>query len=280
MTAAALIAFGLVGTAPSGVPRSECFPVETLPIELRAEAEDLLLKILDGEGLYTLVGGLKPISSGWFGTRIAVESPQLDGADRARRIAQTFRSGQDIVASIQPFWRVYEGSRYLDGFIYHRKSVAETVRTHRQLFGFWGLSPHSDPVQVVMAFEVDATPRRSRAYGYLFGYPKHAVDFFVQSEQAQRATGKFVERDFISIPTFGAATNRFIYAVPKGHTPNDDDRTLRERADRILAYYRELRPKYIGTGKPGAARLLRDWFDDGTGRCSPETALAKVERRR
>jgi hypothetical protein len=39
-----------------GVPRAQCFPVEKLPPALRAKSEEMLLKALDTEALYTLVG--------------------------------------------------------------------------------------------------------------------------------------------------------------------------------------------------------------------------------
>jgi hypothetical protein len=41
------------------VPRAECFPLGQLPAELRAHSEEMLLKLLDTEALYTLVGGLQ-----------------------------------------------------------------------------------------------------------------------------------------------------------------------------------------------------------------------------
>ena len=71
-----LLAAGLAACAPvrvapsagpaasrSGVPRAECFPAANLPAELRAKSEEMLLRALDNEALYTLVGGLKPMST-------------------------------------------------------------------------------------------------------------------------------------------------------------------------------------------------------------------------
>jgi hypothetical protein len=55
----------------------------------------------------------------------------------------------------------------------------------------------------------------------------------------------------------------------KRHKP--EDTALKEKAGRILAAYRERRAKYIGDGKPGAAALVRDWLDDGSGFCAPRT---------
>lgn len=273
---AALVVWAAATLAVCQVPKSECFPLETLPRELQPQAERLLLKALDTEALYTIVGGMKPISSGWFSARFDVDRPDLAEIDRVRQITRAFRNGDEIVAGVQPFWRVFEGRRFVDGVFFHRPSVSEAIRRNAGYFAFYGISPASHPVEAVMAFEVDSTARRNRGYGYLFGYPKHAVDFFVESEESRRHSGKFVERDFLSIPVFEAPTSRFVYAVPKGHVPTAEDRALKERAAPILAYYQHLRPRFIGEGKPGVVALLREWFHDGRGGYSSAEAERKA----
>jgi len=263
-------------SAEKSVPRSECFPVERLDTKARARAESLLLKMLDGEALFTLVGGLKPMSSGWISHRIKVEEPDMTAAELDRVAISALRSGDEVFCTLQPFTRIYEGTRYLDGFLYHRDSVRAKVTEKAKFFGYFGLSASSHPVEVTMAFEVDDTSKRNRGYGYLFGYPDHAVDFFVQADDEGRKTKQLVPRDFLHIPTFESPTNRFVYAVPKGHQANEADLDLKKKAEPILAYYRKQREKYVGEGKPGVVALLRDWFDDGKGRCSSATALAKA----
>lgn len=275
---AALVLAAPVYSAPSGVPRAQCFPLETLPLEDRLLAEEMLLKLLDSEALYTVVGGLKPMSSGWYTTRVVTATPEIAPVERARRIVATFRCGDEIVASIQPFLRVYEGKRYLEGVVFHRAATRRTIAANPALFGAFGVTPSSEPIAAVLGLDGDETPERNRAYGVLFGYPPRAVDFFVKAEESRRAGGEFVVRDFLSIPVFGAETNRFVYAVPKGAARLPEDDALREAAAPILALYRKMRPRYVGPGKAGAARLVRDLLDDGRGRCSPEAGLAKARR--
>jgi hypothetical protein len=83
---------------------------------------------------------------------------------------------------------------------------------------------------------------RHRGYGYLFGYPDHAVDFFVSAEREWKSTGKFVERDFIRIETFGpSGTN---WAVPKNGQDHQENRTFIREAERINAEYKSLREKW------------------------------------
>lgn len=272
MSTLAALAF-IISAAP-GVARKDCFPVESLPVGLRPRAEALLLKALDSEALYTFVG-LKPVSSGWVSHRFKVDAPDLAALEEDRQVLSALRSGEDVFATLQPFWRVFEGARFVDGFLYNRDAVSQAVRDHARFFAFYGVTPSSHPVEATMAFEVDATAQRNRGYGYLFGYPDHAVEFFVESEETNRRTKKFVPRDFLHIPTFTAEKHQFVYAVPKGHAVNQADLDLKTKAEPILAHYRKLRANYIGPGKPGVVQLLRDWFDDGTGRCSSANALRK-----
>lgn len=260
------------------VARNEVFPIERLPAEMRGEAETLLLKAMDREALFTIVGGMKPMSSGWLSLRERVDKPDVPQMTRLRRILACFTVGDDVRAYLQPFWRVYGEDRYLDGVFFSRSAVDATLERHRALFGWFGVSAGSHPLEAVMAIDRDDTPRRNRAYGYLFGYPDHAVEFFTRSEEDYRKTRKIVPRDFRSIPTFSMAEHAFVYAVPKGDSVRPEDVALRDRAAPILAMYRQLRPRYIGSGKPGIVALLRDWMDDGKGRCSPQTAERKARQ--
>lgn len=268
-----VVAATLVLAQPAGVPRSQCFPIESLPPVQRQRAETLLLKAMDGEALYTIVGGLKPMSSGWLSYRIKVDAPDVKAVESDRQILRTLRCGDEVFANLQPFWRVYEGQRYLEGTFFSRRSVADSIRRHQGFFGFYGITPSSDPVEAYMAFELDTSAQRNRGYGYLYGYPDHAVDFFVKAE----VEGKLVPRDFLSIPVYESETRRFVYAVPKGQAPMPDDEQLRRSAAPVLATYRKLRVRYIGAGKPGIVALVRDWFDDSSGSCSSETALKKAQ---
>jgi hypothetical protein len=71
-----------------------------------------------------------------------------------------------------------------------------------------------------------------------------------------------VERDFYSIPTFVAAERQFVWAVPKGHEESEEDRAMKSRAALILAEYQKRRARYIGLGKRGVVKMLRDWHND------------------
>lgn len=260
--------------APVGVSRAECFPVERLRPEQRARAEFLLLKALDGEALYTLVGGIKPMSSGWLSLNFDPAKPDAAELDDYRQIVRALRCGDEISAHLTAFAQSYNGKRALQGTFWNRKSLGAMLETRA---GFWNtlaISPESEPLETLMATEYAAPDVRFRAYGFLFGFPTRAVDFFVGASQTQAAdpAKKLVPRDFFSVPTFAGKTHRFVYAVPKGAPPDGDDLLLLARCRPILAEYKRRRALYIGPGKRGIVQLVRDWFDNGRGRCSPSFA--------
>jgi hypothetical protein len=258
------------------VKTAECFPIEKLPKELQPRAQEYLQKMLESEALLTLVSDLKPMSSGWSSLRIEVTKAPVEEIDTIHTIFSALRCGNEIECVFAPFTRVYEGKRFLDGFVFNRATLKKKITEQRDIFGFFGITPAMPPASILGLIDGEETPERSRAYGHLFGYPTHAVNFFVDAETSQRATGKFVERDFWTVPVFGGKENRFVYAVPKGHVPNEIDQKFKSEIPKYVDEYTRRRPKYIREGgKLDAVALLRDWYKGKNGRCSPQNALIK-----
>lgn len=256
-----------------GVARADCFPVERLPPALRARAEVLLLAALDGEALYTLVGSVKPMSSGWLSVNADLAKPDPQKLDDWRRIVATLRCGDDISAHLTAFARTYNGKRPLQGTLFNHAALRSMIERRAPFWNTLAISPESEPLESLLATEYAPADVRFRGYGYLFGFPSRAVDFFVAASKTQDAdpAKKLVPRDFLSVPTF-AGDHRFVYAVAKGAPPESDDLLLLARCRPILREYKRRRALYIGPGKRGVAPLLRDWFDNGRGRCSPSFA--------
>ncbi|MBL8169011.1 MAG: hypothetical protein JNJ50_12690, partial [Acidobacteria bacterium] len=199
--------------------------------------------------------------------------------EEARQALAAWRCGDELFADVRHFAQTYEDSktkeltRAAEAVVLNLPALSATVSKYADYFGPFGLTPHAHPMEVLMAIEYGQPGPRWRGYGYLFGFPPYAVDFFVNAGETEKQTGKFVERDFLSIPTFGAEKHHFVWAVPKGYAEQDEDRAIRARAAEILADYRERRARFIGVGKPGVSELLRDWFDDGKGFCLPSNAM-------
>ncbi len=292
--------------------RTNCFPFETLPANERKQAEELLLKALDGESLYTIIGSLKPMSSGFNSLQMRVVLPRITRAeaekaigelatkkpeelnkdekrrlsqaklaiehrealeklDATRRILERWRCGDEIFADVENFAREYDGKRFLDAVVFSRPGLRRMLNEKADFFSRWGVTENSHPLEVLYAVEHDETTTRNAGYGYLFGYPDNSVRFFVEAANEEDLTGKFVERGFVSIPTFARERNAFVYAVPKNYAEQEADRNLRARAERILTAYKKRRLDYVGEGKKGVIEMLRDWFCDQE-KCSPQNA--------
>jgi hypothetical protein len=273
------------------VPRALCFPAQNLPAHLRAKSDELLLRVLDSEALYTVIGGLKPMSGGVPAISVRLDHPDLTSAAEARQIMEAWSCGDGVRFALHHYARVLTSAnsstppaRTLSGVVFHRAAMARTISRHPSLFTQLGLTPNADPVEVLMAVEYNGTPDRYRGYGILFGYPEQAVEFFVANtpipqdrkanpnEPVEVQPVKTSPRKFISIPTYAHETGAFVYAVPTGHVEDSADHELRERAKPILESYKRRRALYIGEGKPGAAALLRDWFCRGEYDCQPSNA--------
>lgn len=272
-----LLSLLLVSAPVQKAPAADCFPFERLPEALRPKAEAMLLQALDGEALYTLAGGLKPMSSGFVSSSIKVDAPDLADAEATRQVLAAWTCGGEIAAGLHHFAAVYQGSRSMEAVVFHRSALRDLLVRHASYFSPFGLSPSSDPMEVVMTVEYAAATPRLRGYGYLFGYPDYAVDFFAQASETQRVeeekTGKgtLVPRDFFSLSTV-RGERRFVYAVPKGHEPNDADRALKAAADAIYADYVARRVRHIkGDSPSGVLALVREWFGSSptAGRDSP-----------
>lgn len=255
-----------------GVPRSQCFPVEELPPALRVRAEAVLLAALDREALYTLVGGVKPVSEGFWSVKWKADAGSPDELDEARRVLRTFRCGDALVADMLVFRAPAGAGRLAHAFVANVPALRAKVGEDPAFWLRLGVTPHAHPAAVLPLVEAAEPLDRFRGFGYAFGYPRHAVDFFVAAAAEEKRTGAFVKRDFVNLPTFGGETGRFVWAVPKGQPETDADRAVRAAAAPVLAAYRQRRAYYVGAGRPGVVELLRDWFDDGTGRCDPANA--------
>ncbi len=257
----------------AGAARAEdCFPFERLPQALQGRATDLLLNALDGEALYTIAADIKPMSSGFYSAQVTVAEPDLRDADQVRQILQAWTCGGEIEAAVHPFSAVYEGRRPLDAAVFNLPALRRMLAKHQAFFAPYGVSPSTDPMIALMAIEYDTTSARLRGYGYFFGYPDYAVDFFAAAADEQKATGGQVARDFIRLPTV-RGEGRFVYAAPKGHEPNAEDLALRARVEQVFAEYEVRRARHITPGSSaGVLALVREWFDNGRGDVRPSNA--------
>jgi len=279
----AVLGFGLalgllVAIAPGcAAPRASSLEEPTLSAatpDLRQETdaellERVVLSMLDGEALYTVAAGVKPVSSGFWRSQIAVGSPDLSELARVHLLLRSIPDLDGLEFGVMAFDDEHDGRRHAQAWVAHRRALGEALEEHAGFFAPLGIGPHQDADEVLAI--VERLPRldRFRGYGYLFGYPDEAVDFFVRAAEAEQSTGERVPREFAHVPTHAAEKHRFVWAVPAGHVEDSAERDLRARAAPILERYRALRERFIGPDKPGAADLLR-----ATARLQPASSTA------
>lgn len=226
------------------------------PTTIRRAARDdlaaVVLAALDGEALYTVAGGLKPVSSGFWRTAIDLDEPVGEGLDAMRRALQGL-DDDSLSWGVQSFARDVDDERACHAWVAHRPALAALVARRADVFLPLGITPATRPAEVIAIIERQDEGLRFRCYGLLFGYPEHAVEFFVRAAAAGADTGGgLVPRDFLSIPTYASDVGRFVFAVPKGHQPDSADRALQQAAAPILADYRRRRAARADD-LPGAA---------------------------
>jgi hypothetical protein len=215
--------------------------------------------MLDGEALFTVSGGLKPVSEGFWQTSFPASQATSDHVEAVRKTLAGLPLGPDLETGVLVYASAFEGKRSASAFVAHTPSLKALIERREDVFGPIGVTAKSSAQAVMEA--IDKAPRsaRWRAFGLVFGYPEYAVEFFVTAGEEQDRTGQFVKRDFLNVPTFGGERGRFVYAVPKGHAERDEDRELMAKAEPILTKYRAWRAVYVDELKLGGVALLSTW---------------------
>lgn len=246
------------------VSRAEVFPVERLATSLQSSAERLLLELFDSEALYTLVGALKPISMGSHSVRLTGASERVvsEGIDL---LLPVLRCGE-LTTGLLRRRKTFGESVYVDLAVFSQVGVVRTIKAHPEFFSKLGIVLETPPLEILETLDKASPADSNRGLGYLYGYPPYAVEDFCTRKFG---TKKASPPSYFEVPTFAG---KFAYPAPRGAAPRLEDVALRESAHVILAEYRRRRENYIGAGKKGIVELVRDWFDDGSGRCSTANA--------
>ncbi|MDR2130827.1 MAG: hypothetical protein LBP56_06655 [Odoribacteraceae bacterium] len=239
---------------------------------------------LDHEALYTLVGNVKPMSSlvdfsfpvantdSALSTSGEILTREQHGAyiDRIRVVQEAIGRIRlpDLKFVMIPYKAPFGTTRRGMQISVIRVSALDSLLKAREsFFGQFGLVPGSDPAVVATVIEFADRYERFRGYGYLFGYPGYAVDFFVKAFRESDSTGKHVTRNFFQIPVYARNGGYFVYAYPKAAVPTAAvDSALYYRASGVLEHYKRVRSRYLNADSTlQAYQLLKDLAHD-TGR--------------
>lgn len=222
----------------------------------------LARQMLDSEALYTLTGGLKPVSEGFWRTRFSEEECQSPLVLDTRRTLKTLPLDPAFEVGVMVFARADGPWRYASAFVAHRPSMQALIRRRSDIFAPLGITEESPAWEVLERVDQASNSQRWRGSGLLFGYPDYAVEFFVQAGEEMERTQEFVEREFVNLPTFASERGRFVYAVPLGHVLRQEDHDLRHQVDIIFNHYLACRRAFISEEEEAtqdALSLLADW---------------------
>jgi hypothetical protein len=213
-----------------------------------ALADSLAKEILENEGLYTVASGLKPMSTVLqFDFQIDTLSQEFLDQKAVETSLNSFQGAlgllknENIKFIILPFKSIYGDKRTFQILVLHQESVEEKIKEYSSFFLKRGILPETPIHQILSIVEFGEKNERYQAYGYFFGYPEHAVSFFVNASLSYEKTNEFVERDFFQIPVASNEEGHFVYAVPKGYEPSEIDLRIRQDANEILSYYKEFK---------------------------------------
>lgn len=213
-------------------------------------ADSLAKRILEYEGLHTVYNGLKPISTVQH-IEFAIDSvtTEFTAPEKVKERLGFIRKSLELMENdnigyiLLPFKSVYGNTRTYEILVYNRKSVTKLIKGKSGFFLKRGITPSVSPEMLLTLYEFEDKIDRFRAYGYLFGYPNHAVDFFAEASKINEEKGEFVERDFYQLPVASGEKGRFVYAIPKGHIPNDIDIEIKEKAAKNIEEYLKLKER-------------------------------------
>jgi hypothetical protein len=246
--------------------------------EERHLVDSILQSGLDNEALFTLMGNIKPMSSlPAFGFPVANtdSAKRFSGGalsrathgvylDRMCLIQQAVNKIDlpDLRFIVVPYLSQQKETRIIQVSVVRVSLLDSLLNAKEHFFGQFGLVPGTDPVVVATAIEGNGDFERWRGYGYLFGYPDYAVDFFNEASFRQKQTGEFVTRNFFRIPTYRSVDGNFVYAYPKNHTPTaETDSVLYNRSVPVLEKYKSIRNNYLNPDSTVQAyRLLQDYY--------------------
>jgi len=221
-------------------------------------ADTLLKYAMENEGLFTLSGRIKPMSSVYDlrfllaqkdstlkgkATVADVNSKDYQRVMQYQRVVNALQFG-DVCFVFHPFKITYDGYRNASINVYRQSLVDSLVKANASFYGQFGFVPGTPAPMLIAVTEYEKNYDRFRSYGNLFGYPAHAVDFFVQAAIHNDEKKEFVKRDFFNMPVFSRENGRFVYAIPKDSKPGTLDLAIKERAATVLVNYKLLREKF------------------------------------
>ena len=247
------------------------------------EAKELLVDSilqygLDHEALYTLLDDLKPMSSlvsyrfplantdTLTKTNANIVDRETQGIylDRLYSVQQALNKMNftDLRFVLIPYKASQGNKRLMQLSVVRISALDNLLKVKESFFGQFGLVPGADPAIVVSTIENADKYERNRGYGYLFGYPDYAVDFFIEAAVNTKKNNELAPREFFQIPVYAGDKGHFVYVYPKEHKLNlANDSILYYKAEKTLMNYKKIRNNYLNADSTVRAhQLLTDYY--------------------
>ena len=231
----------------------------SMSLNEKSQADSLIQYALNHEALYTLCDTLKPMSSiqlfrlPLLSSDAMIRQNAIDSLQKLYSLVNKMNT-KELCFILNPFERNDGDYKNLELYVVRKSEVRKMILRNASFYARMGIAEHASMGSVLSITEFENKYDRWRSYGYLFGYPSHAVDFFVEAGRSQDSTGQFVQRNFFAIPVFAGKTGYFTYAIPKNYQPTQIDSMLYHKAMYTLDRYRTIKEK---NNKASAIRLLK-----------------------
>lgn len=278
-TIKAIVFSGLFFTSLSSCTSRQAVVEENVAFKLADGQEDthqfidsILQKGLDREALYTLLSDIKPISSlSSFTFPIANTDSAATISGKAFDVSKN-QKYLDKIVKIQnamnrlnipdlkffviPYKGARKDERIMQIYVARKSAVDRMLNENKSFFGQFGWVEGVNPEILVTANEFGFKYDRLRGFGYLFGYPAHAVDFYTEAEYRNEKKKEFVKRKFFQIPTYERESGYFVYAYPEDYTPKAEvDSALYNKSVEVLNHYKSIRKNFENKG--GSLQALK-----------------------
>lgn len=207
--------------------------------ESKIIADTIIMNTLDREGLYTLSGNIKSISSIYF-----FQNKSITEIEKVQYVAKQLSTDR-FTFILNPFSRKDSNAVSFELYIVNNSLLENTINKHSLFYNQLGINKLANAETILAITEYESRYNRWRSYGYLFGYPDHAVDFFVAAGKVQDSSSEFVKRNFFQIPVHKSTLGYFTYALPLDYKPSMIDSTIYNKSIQVLKDYQYLRNKYL-----------------------------------
>lgn len=217
---------------------------------------------LDHEALYTLLGDIKPMSSlvsFWYplankdslkktSANVIDRSTQGIYLDKLHSVQQAINKLNipDLRFILIPYKNSQGNRRIMQLNVVRVSALDSLLLAKERFFGQFGLVPGIDPAIAVSTIENADRYERNRGYGYLFGYPDYAVDFFINDAERRYEKKESLPRNFFQIPVYAGDKGYFVYTYPKEYKPTlAVDSIIYYKAGKVLDDYKKIRSNYM-----------------------------------